>query len=125
MAINALGGYGFSASSSQQPPVSVASGTVGAGTATVATPSVAPASSQSASVQHADVQKALESLKQAIKPTVSDSLRFSIDQDSGKTVVKVVDAQTDQVIRQIPSEEVLEIAKDLERMKGLFLRQQA
>jgi len=43
------------------------------------------------------------------------NLEFSIDQDSGELVVKVVDAQTHEVIRQIPSQEALALAKDIER----------
>jgi flagellar protein FlaG len=76
-------------------------------------------------VSQGELQKSLEELRKAIKPAVADSLQFSIDQDSGRTVVKVVDVQTNAVLRQIPSEEMLELAKDLDRMQGLLVRQQA
>jgi flagellar protein FlaG len=42
------------------------------------------------------------------------SLRFSVDESSGRTVVTVLDNETKEVIRQIPSEETLVIAKRLE-----------
>lgn len=50
--------------------------------------------------------------------SVRRNLQFSIDSDSGRTVVKVIDAETDKVIRQIPSEEVLSMARRLEEQAG-------
>lgn len=49
-------------------------------------------------------------------------LLFSIDKDTGKTVVKVTDKQTGDVIRQIPSDEMLAIAKVLDTLQGLVIR---
>jgi flagellar protein FlaG len=39
-------------------------------------------------------------------------LRFEVDDDSGMTVVKVIDRSTDEVVRQIPSEEAVARAAD-------------
>jgi len=50
---------------------------------------------------------------------------FPFDDDTGRTVVKVVDASTDEVIRQIPSEEVLAIAKALDKLQGVLIKQEA
>jgi len=41
------------------------------------------------------------------------SLQFTVDEESGKDVVTVLDKETDKVIRQYPSEEVLAIARHL------------
>ncbi len=41
-------------------------------------------------------------------------LSFSVDDDTGRTVVKVINTQTDEVVRQIPSEEILAIARRIE-----------
>lgn len=57
--------------------------------------------------------------------SMSSDLQFSVDDTSGSFVIKVVDRSTKQVIRQIPSEEMLEIAKALDRLQGLLVRQQA
>jgi flagellar protein FlaG len=46
----------------------------------------------------------------------SRQLNFSVDDASNKPVVKVTDANSGEVIRQIPSEEVLELS---ERLKDL------
>ena len=52
-------------------------------------------------------------------------LQFSVDQDSGRTVIKVVDSETEQVIRQIPSEEMLRIAERLDSPESLMFSEQA
>ena len=44
---------------------------------------------------------------------VQRNLEFSIDNDAGKIVINVKDKVTDEVVRQIPSEEVLELARNL------------
>ena len=71
-----------------------------------------------------ELQKALEEVEKAVAP-MAQSLQFSLDKDSGKTVVKVMDTDTNEVIRQIPSEEVLAISKAVDKLKGLLLKQQA
>ena len=57
--------------------------------------------------------------------SVSSSLQFSFDQDSGRTVVKMVDTATDEVLRQFPSEEILAISKSIDRMQGLLINREA
>ncbi|MES2297845.1 MAG: flagellar protein FlaG [Pseudomonadota bacterium] len=57
--------------------------------------------------------------------TLSQDLEFSVDHDSNRTIVKVIDKKTKDVIRQIPSPETLEIAKALDTVKGLLIRQTA
>ncbi len=61
------------------------------------------------------VETAVEEVKKAVA-TVARNLQFSVDEDTGKTVIKVVDAASRQVIRQIPSPEMLEIAKAFKEM---------
>ena len=70
------------------------------------------------------VNEAVKQLNNAMK-VMSQGLEFSIDQDVQKIVVKVVDQQTKDVIRQIPTTEALEIAKALDRVQGLLIRQEA
>jgi flagellar protein FlaG len=64
------------------------------------------------------VQYAINRLKQSIKPTLANSLEFQIDQSTGKTLVKILDVETNTVVRQIPSEELLIIAHALDQMQG-------
>ena len=71
-----------------------------------------------------ELEKALEAVRNVVEP-VARNLQFSIDKDTGRTLVKVVDTTTDEVIRQIPSEEILSIAKALDKLKGLLIKQEA
>ncbi len=44
---------------------------------------------------------------------IQRDLAFNIDEDSGKTVIRVIDSESGELIRQIPSEKVLAIATHL------------
>ena len=52
-------------------------------------------------------------------------LQFSVDQDSGSTVIKVVDRETDEVVRQIPSEELMVLRKRLQEAAGVIFNDSA
>ncbi|MCP4277740.1 MAG: flagellar protein FlaG, partial [Gammaproteobacteria bacterium] len=53
--------------------------------------------------------------------SVQRQLEFSVDQDSGKTIIRVVDAETGETIRDIPPEEILNMQKQLrETSERLF-----
>ncbi len=49
------------------------------------------------------------------------SLRLQVEKELQQVVVKVVDKDTDEVIRQIPSEQTIEIAKRLDEVMKEFL----
>lgn len=70
------------------------------------------------------LQQALEKLKQAIT-TKASALQFSLDETSGEPIARIVDSDTGELIRQIPSEELLEIAHAIDKMKGMLLKQKA
>lgn len=55
----------------------------------------------------------------------SRSLEFNIDEDSQQMVIQIKDSQTKEVIRQIPSEEVLKLAKHLDEFKGMLFQETA
>ncbi len=77
--------------------------------APVALPAVAPK-------KPAPVEQ-LRQIAAAMEKIVRDSgrsLQFSVDDGSGQVVVKVVDETTGEVIRQIPNEEFLRIAKSIQ-----------
>ncbi|HEX7649139.1 MAG TPA: flagellar protein FlaG [Noviherbaspirillum sp.] len=73
------------------------------------------------------LHKALEEINKTIEK-LSPGLEFSVDpelKDLNKTVVKVVDQSTKEVLRQIPTEETLSIAKALDKLQGLLIKEQA
>ena len=62
-----------------------------------------------------------EELLNQIKTITEDglySVRFERDTGSDRLVVKITDRETDEVIRQIPSEELLELSRHLEELRG-------
>ena len=60
----------------------------------------------------AELDETVQDLNEHMQ-AVQRELHFSIDQDSGHTVIKVMDLATQQVIRQIPNEEALKAARSL------------
>jgi flagellar protein FlaG len=70
------------------------------------------------------VEKTVKDLNDAVK-VFNTSLSFSVDKDTGRAVVKVVDLKTKEVIRQIPSDEMLRLASRINDLLGiLFDRKQ-
>jgi flagellar protein FlaG len=61
----------------------------------------------------ANIQAAVAQMNEYIQSTQRD-LQFNYDPDSGETVVKVLDRSTQEVIRQIPDEIFLRLAKTLD-----------
>lgn len=56
----------------------------------------------------------VENLTQIIRR----DLEFSIDEDTGTQVLRVVDAETGELVRQIPPDQILHIISRIEEMKG-------
>ena len=79
---------------------------------------------QKAQANRQELEDAVKQVNDFLKP-INNSIQFNLDDDTGKTVVKVIDLATKDVIRQFPSEEMLSIAKALDKMKGLLIQQKA
>ena len=52
---------------------------------------------------------------------VQRDLQFEVDREAGQTIVKVVDRETDEVIRQIPDEVAMRLAENLQQDEPLTL----
>jgi flagellar protein FlaG len=72
----------------------------------------------------AQLTQAINSINQAMSAMSSD-IQFSLDEDSNRTIIKIVDQETKEVLRQIPSAEALAIAKALDQAQGLLIKQKA
>lgn len=70
------------------------------------------------------VNSAVKQLNETMSASSQD-LEFSVDQDSKKTIVKLVDRNTHEVLRQMPTKEALEIAKSLDKAMGKLIDQKA
>ena len=71
-----------------------------------------------------ELQQAIDKI-QHFTGNVEKNLEISIDKDTDITVVKVIDAQTKEVIRQFPTEEAVSIAKTLDKVQGLLFSDKA
>ncbi|MDH4190151.1 MAG: flagellar protein FlaG [Betaproteobacteria bacterium] len=58
-------------------------------------------------------------------PGVERALSISVDKETGKTVVRVLDPATGEVIRQVPAEEQVALARALEKLNGHRLETKA
>jgi flagellar protein FlaG len=65
-----------------------------------------------ADVSEEQVKEAVSKLNEYIQ-TTERTLDFQMDEDSGKTVIKVYDTLSAELIRQIPNELALELAQNL------------
>ena len=70
------------------------------------------------------LDEAINNINKSLKAG-GQGVEFSIDDDSKRLVVKVVDKDTHEVLRQMPSREALEIAKALDRAQGMLIKQEA
>ena len=56
--------------------------------------------------------------------SVNRQLQFTVDKESGKTIVKVIDAETGETIRDIPPEEILKMQKQLRETSERFFQKE-
>ncbi|MCF6235234.1 MAG: flagellar protein FlaG [Gammaproteobacteria bacterium] len=78
---------------------------------------------ESSKVDESELKLAMNQIDDLMK-NMQRELSFSVDKESGKTVVKVMDAQTREVIRQMPSEEALKLAQRIKEghdFEGMLL----
>jgi flagellar protein FlaG len=95
-------------------------------------PEVAAEATKTSAKQDNARQPSTEQLKSAVSDInkamhkSSQNLEFSVDSASKKPVVRMVDSETGQLIRQIPSQETLAIAQSIDRFQhGSLFKQQA
>ena len=102
------------------PPVGANQASDSAAAAPAKSPATAPPATGSD-----EVRKAAQQVNAALKATASSDLQFSVDGDNTDVVVRVVDSQTKELIRQIPSEEMMAISKAMDNLSGLLVQQKA
>jgi len=67
-----------------------------------------------------DVDKAVDQLKR-YAALHNINLDFSVHKATGRTIIKVIDANTEKVVREIPPEEILNLLVSIEQMAGHLL----
>ena len=86
-------------------------------------------------IKKVDVLESNKPTQQAIAKAANDiqnfvkemgrNLQFSIDKTTGYNVVRVVNPDTQELIRQLPSEELLKIAANMKEMGSVLVNQKA
>jgi flagellar protein FlaG len=92
------------------------------------TPAVkAAADAKAGDATKLNIEQTRQSLQEINKTlhTLSISVQFQIDPDYNEVIIKVVDQENGKVIRQIPSEDVVRIAKAMDNLKGLLFAHSA
>ena len=114
MKIDGTSPFNATVNTAAAPPVAVAAG--------AATPAVNPVLAQKPA--RPDPQKAAQEINDFLK-SASAGIEFQVDKQSERVIVRVVDTETKQLIRQVPTEEMVAISHALDRMTGLLLAQKA
>ena len=70
------------------------------------------------------VEQAAARVKDVLRGTTS-RLEIDIDPDLHKVVVKILNGESGEIIRQIPAQELLDLAKHLDDPKGLLVQERA
>lgn len=68
-----------------------------------------------------EVESAVNKLN-SVASALGQSIQFSVDSDTKQNIVKLVDRESNKVIRQIPTEEAVTIAKAIDRFQGLLIK---
>jgi len=74
------------------------------------------------------IQKEIEASLERVNETVklfNSSIRFDVDKETHRQIVRVVDIETEELIRQIPSEDLLSISRALDKLQGLLIKDKA
>ncbi len=110
----------------QNEPAAAGDGTRVKDGATVAEPAEprrtgGPEQSELSGEELNDAVSELNELAQSIRR----ELRFSLDDDSGRAVIEVYDVTTEELIRQIPPEQVLNVLRHLKEFDSGLLQEKA
>ncbi|MBI5741905.1 MAG: flagellar protein FlaG [Nitrospirae bacterium] len=69
------------------------------------------------------VNEAVEQIENAAR-FLDRELRLEIEKDLNIMVVKIIDSKTEEIIRQIPPEELIELSKHAKDLKGLLINKE-
>ena len=75
-------------------------------------------------IEAGDLEKAVDKVREVFQK-VEPRLQFEIDPDLHRVIVKIMNGESGEVIRQIPPQEVLDLARNFQASTGLLLKQQA
>jgi len=74
--------------------------------------------------QNEIIKNSIEELNKRLN-MLNSQLKIERDEDTGIQVVKIIDTETKEIIRQLPPEVVLKIAKYIDEVTGLLFNDKA
>ena len=77
-----------------------------------------PENQQLSEKQKAAISDSVTTLSRSVQ-SIARSLEFRVDENSGKTVITVRDSDSKEVIRQIPSDQALELSTRLKELQDI------
>ncbi len=80
---------------------------------------VEPEQGEAQEMSHEQVEHAVEEVN-AFMQTMQRNLAFSVDEQLGKEIISVTDKESEEVIRQIPSEDLVVLLKKLDDVAGIL-----
>lgn len=79
------------------------------------------AQKETARMDRAELETLVDEMNESVRSADRD-IAFQLDDDSGRVVINVTERETGKVIRQIPSEEALALAEQLEQARSLLFK---
>lgn len=79
---------------------------------------------ETGSLSQQEIDAAVGELNDLVQ-SIRRELKFSVDEDSGRAVIEVYDANTEELIRQIPPEQVLNVLRHLKEFDSGLLQEKA
>jgi len=70
-----------------------------------------------------DTKEAMDKIQEAAI-LFNRKIRLEVEEDLDIMIVKVIDSDTDEVIRQIPPEELVELSRNAKDLKGLLINKE-
>lgn len=77
---------------------------------------------QTAEVNSRQAAAALDEINQSLR-MATIGVRFEFDKEADTLITKIVDTQSGEMIRQMPSEEMLQVSRALGKLQGLLVSQ--
>ncbi len=71
-------------------------------------------------VSEKEARQLAQDLNDALRP-FNTELSFTVDKDTEKVVIKIVDSETQEIVRQIPAEDTLRLASRIKQLLGLLV----
>ena len=94
------------------------------GKAAPASGNILPDESPRSEIERLDIERAIERIAELARSN-QRGVRFAVDEGSGRTVITVINSATNEIVRQIPEEEVLAMARALRAQGGALVADQA